>query len=73
MVKQLHPTIKPSELIERIILASSNKNDLILDLFSGSGIASILAKKNKRNFIAIEKNEKYVNMSIKKCKEINIC
>ena len=59
-MKQLHPTIKPEKLIERIIKASSNKNDLILDLFSGSGTTSFLAQKLNRNYIACENNKEYV-------------
>lgn len=58
-VKAIHPTVKPSAMIERIILASSNEGDVVLDLFSGSGTTSIAAKKLKRNFIAIENNKEY--------------
>ncbi len=60
--KLAHPTIKPSELIERIILASSNENDLILDLFSGSGTTSKEAKKLNRNFIGCENNIEYIKL-----------
>lgn len=59
-VKAMHPTIKPIAMIERIILASSNEGDIVLDLFSGSGTTSIAAKKLKRNSIAIENNKEYV-------------
>ncbi len=42
ILKPKHPSIKPKALIERMIKASSHKNDLILDLFSGSGMISLL-------------------------------
>ncbi len=57
--KPLHPTIKPTEMIERMILASSNEKDLVLDLFSGSGTTSKVSKQLNRNFIGCESNEQY--------------
>ncbi len=59
--KHIHPTVKPEALIERIIKASSDEGDLVLDLFSGSGTTSIVAKKNNRNYIAIEKDKNYTD------------
>ena len=58
--KPLHPTIKPDEMIKRMILASSNEGDLVLDLFSGSGTTSRIAQQLGRQFIGCEKNEQYV-------------
>ena len=55
-----HPTVKPYEMIERIIKASSNENDLVLDLFSGSGMTSIVCKNLNRKFIGCELNEAYI-------------
>lgn len=55
----LHPYRKPPSLIERLILNHSNPGDLILDPFSGSGVVAAVAKRNKRNFIAIEKDKNY--------------
>ncbi len=57
----MHPTIKPYEMIERIIKASSNENDLVLDLFSGSGMTSVVAKKLNRRFIGCEKDTEYID------------
>ncbi len=54
-----HPTQKPEKLIAKLILASSNKNSLVLDPFAGSGTTSVVAKKLERNYIAIEKNPLY--------------
>lgn len=56
-----HPTIKPHEMIERMIKASSNEGDLILDLFSGSGMTSVVAKDLNRNFIGCEKDQAYID------------
>lgn len=54
-----HPTQKPEKLLAKIILASSNKGDLILDPFNGSGSTCVTAKKLDRHFIGIEQNEQY--------------
>lgn len=58
--KLKHITPKPHDLIERIIRASSNPNDLVLDCFMGSGTTAIVAKKLGRNFIGCEQNAEYV-------------
>ncbi len=61
-----HPTVKPEDMIERIIKASSNKGDLVLDLFSGSGMTSLIAKSLERKYIGCEKEEIYINNIEKK-------
>jgi site-specific DNA-methyltransferase (adenine-specific) len=58
-----HPTQKPLHLIERIMLSSTKENDLVLDPFLGSGTTAIAAIKNKRRFIGIENNEKFIEIS----------
>jgi site-specific DNA-methyltransferase (adenine-specific) len=59
-VKQTeHPTPKPEDLIRRMILASSNEGDLILDLFAGTATTSYMAKKNNRDYIGCEYDEDY--------------
>ena len=58
-----HPTQKPEALLYRILLASTNKGDLVLDPFSGSGTTAVVAKKLQRNFIGIEKDKDYVKLS----------
>lgn len=60
ITKQVHPTIKPVEMIDRMIIASSNKNDLVLDLFSGTGTTSYCAKRNDRLFIGCENDPQYI-------------
>ena len=56
---KLHPTEKPVDLIKELILNSSDENDLVLDCFMGSGSTGVACKNLKRNFIGIEKDEKY--------------
>ncbi|QED23445.1 DNA-methyltransferase [Candidatus Deianiraea vastatrix] len=58
-----HPTQKPLELLERIILASSKEGDVILDPFMGSGTTGVAAIKHKRQFIGIEMDEGYIELA----------
>ncbi len=60
---QKHPTQKPKSLIKKCILASSNQNDIILDLFGGSGSTAIAAKELKRDYILFETNTEYINIT----------
>jgi site-specific DNA-methyltransferase (adenine-specific) len=54
-----HPTQKPEKLMAKIILASTQENDLILDPFAGSGTTAVTAKKLNRSFVGIEADENY--------------
>lgn len=60
--EKFHPTQKPDKLIERIIVSSSNENDVILDPFMGSGSSIINAKKLNRRFIGNDLNEDFYNI-----------
>jgi len=64
--KALHPTQKPEEMLKRIILASSNEGDIVLDPFMGSGTTAFVAQKYGRNFIGIEREKKYVEATKKR-------
>jgi site-specific DNA-methyltransferase (adenine-specific) len=66
---RIHPTQKPIKLIERLILASSNENDLVVDPFGGSLSTGISCYKNNRNFISIEMDETYFEKSIERFDE----
>ena len=66
--RQEHPTQKPEALIERMILASSNKGDLVIDPFSGSGTTLRVCQQLERNCIGIEINEEYVNQTKERLK-----
>lgn len=58
-----HPTQKPIKLLENIILSSTNKGDLILDPFNGSGTTGIVAALYKRNYVGIDNVEEYLNIT----------
>lgn len=57
--KRFHPTQKPLSLILRLILASSNPGDIILDPFAGCGSTQLSAIKSNRRYIAFEQNKEY--------------
>lgn len=61
-----HPTQKPIALLERIIKASSNENDLILDIFAGTFTTSYVSKKLNRRSIGIELQEEYVKIGLRR-------
>lgn len=61
-----HPTQKPIALLERIIKASSNKGDLVLDPFSGTFTTSFVAHQLERKSIGIELNEDYVKIGLRR-------
>lgn len=61
-----HPTQKPIALLERIIKASSDKDSLILDPFSGTFTTGYAAKKLNRKFIGIELQEEYVKIGLRR-------
>ena len=63
-----HPTQKPLALLERIIAAVTLPGDKVLDPFSGSGTTGVAAKKLGRNFVGIELDENYVQLSIERIK-----
>jgi DNA modification methylase len=58
-----HPTVKPNDLMEDLIKCSSNEGDTVLDCFMGSGSTGVAAKNLNRNFIGIELDEEYFNIS----------
>ncbi len=61
-----HPTQKPEKLIAKLILASSQPGDIVLDPFLGSGTTSVVAKKLDRHYIGIEINEDYCCLAAKR-------
>ncbi len=61
-----HPTQKPEKLIAKLILASSNPNDLVFDPFLGSGTTSVTAKKLGRHYLGIEREKEYAALSEKR-------
>ncbi len=67
----IYNTQKPYELLKRIILQSSNENDIIFDPFVGSGTSCLVAKEHNRNYIGCDISDKSINI----CKKrgLNIC
>lgn len=65
-----HPTQKPLEVLKRIILASTNKGDLILDPFTGSSTTGIMALNLGRKFVGIDIEKEYLNLSIKRFEDL---
>ena len=61
-----HPTQKPMAILEKLILASTDEGDLILDPFNGSGTTGIVANKLKRKYIGIDLEKEYLDITIKR-------
>ena len=61
-----HPTQKPEKLVAKIILASTNENEVVFDPFLGSGTTSVVAKKLNRKYIGVEMNKEYCCLSEKR-------
>ena len=64
-----HPTQKPLELLNRIITASSEENDLVLDPFVGSGSTGIVCHALGRRFVGIDNNKEYLDLAIRRFKD----
>ncbi len=65
-----HPTQKSLKLLKRIVLASTNEGDLILDPFTGSSTTGIAAKMFDRKFVGIDTEKEYLDLSIKRAEDI---
>ncbi len=65
-----HPCQMPVSLLERIVLASSNRNEIVLDPFVGSGTTAVATKKNGRRYIGIDISEKYCEITKRRLEEI---
>jgi len=64
-----HPTQKPVELLNRIILASTKENDLVLDPFCGSSTTGVSSISLNRKYVGIELEDEYLKLSIKRLDE----
>lgn len=65
-----HPTQKPEYLLENIILASTNKDDIVMDPFCGSGTTGVVAKRYCRKFIGIDSCEEYLEISQRRLENV---
>jgi len=61
-----HPTQKPEEIIERMVLSSTQEGDVVLDMFNGSGTTGVVSIRNKRKYIGIELEKEYFNLTKKR-------
>lgn len=68
--KRVHSTQKPLKLIQRLILASSNEGDLVLDPFAGSGSTVLASIQLKRDYITFETDEKYYQEVLKRIEDV---
>lgn len=66
-----HPTQKPLELLKRIVLASTNPGDTILDPFAGSATTGVMAYRYSRKFIGIEMEKDYLTLSVKRLQALS--
>ena len=66
----VHPTQKPTDLLEYLIKTYTNENELILDFTMGSGSTGVAALNTNRKFIGIELDEKYFNIAIDRLENI---
>lgn len=66
-----HPTQKPEALLKRIILASSNPNDLVLDPFGGTFTTCTVAQELGRRSVGIERDLEYVKIGLRRCRIAN--
>ena len=69
--KKVHSTQKPEALLQRVILASSNEGDLVLDPFLGSGTTCAVARRLNRRSIGIEQEPRYVTIAQRRLESIN--
>jgi len=66
-----HPSQKPIEVITRLVIGASNKGDMIIDPFMGSGTVPVVASQLKRKYIGIDNNKEYCDLALKRIKEIS--
>lgn len=66
-----HPSQKPKEVINRLILGCSNEEEIILDPFLGSGTVAMVAKYHNRKYIGIDNNPDYIELAKKRIASVN--
>jgi modification methylase len=67
---KLHPTQKPEALLHRVLLASTNPGDIVLDPFLGTGTSAAVARRLHRHFIGIERHPAYVEAALGRLKRV---
>lgn len=67
---KVHPTQKPEALLHRVIMSSTKPGDVILDPFFGSGTTGAVAKRLGRNFVGIDREDKYIEAALKRIESV---
>ena len=67
---KVHPTQKPESLLHRVIMASTNTGDVILDPFNGTGTTAAVAKRLGRHYIGLEREQFYIDHAVERLKHI---
>ena len=65
-----HPTQKPVDLLERVVVSSTKRGDIVLDPFTGSSTTGVATYKHKRKFIGIDTEKKYLQVSKKRIQDL---
>ena len=65
-----HPTQKPEALLHRVLMSSSKPGDVVLDPFFGSGTTGAVAKRLARNFVGVEREQKYIDVATKRIEAV---
>ena len=65
-----HPTVKPLNIIENLVINSSQENEVVLDCFIGSGTTAVAAINTNRQFIGFEKEKEYFDTANRRIEEI---
>jgi modification methylase len=68
--QRAHPTQKPESLLSRVLIATTNPGDLVLDPFFGSGTTGAVAKKLGRRFIGFERDRDYAEIARKRLRSV---
>ena len=68
-IRGKHPTQKPLKLLERILLASTNEGDIVLDPFNGSGSTGVAALRLGRKYVGIEISQEYLDLTVKRLED----
>lgn len=68
--KKVHPTQKPEALLARVLLASTNRGDVVLDPFLGSGTTGAVAKRLGRSFVGIDREGEYIEAATRRIAEV---
>ena len=67
-----HPTQKPVDLLERIVVSSTQRGDIVLDPFTGSSTTGVATYKHKRKFVGFDTEKKYLRVSQKRIQDLSL-